>query len=123
VNKRDRQFESPSLQQRVSLSAASAFEGREPRLSARVCGWFGDAVGRDAQGFPIRPNLRQYLCRAIFQYRSAADVVGEDPTPIPTKSIILDTLNGLEMAYPEVSAERRQELQSIRERLIKGDLD
>jgi PPK2 family polyphosphate:nucleotide phosphotransferase len=37
--------------------------------------------------------------------------------------IILDTLSGLEMAYPEVSAERRQELQSIRERLIKGDLD
>src|ERR1700732_4513114 len=37
--------------------------------------------------------------------------------------IILDTLNGLEMAYPEVSAERRQELQSIGERLIKGDLD
>jgi PPK2 family polyphosphate:nucleotide phosphotransferase len=37
--------------------------------------------------------------------------------------IILDTLNGLEMTYPEVSAERRQELQSIRERLINGDLD
>ena len=37
--------------------------------------------------------------------------------------IILDTLSGLEMAYPEVSAERRQELQSIRERLMKGDLD
>jgi polyphosphate kinase 2 (PPK2 family) len=37
--------------------------------------------------------------------------------------IILDTLNGLEMAYPEVSAERRQELQSIREQLLKGDLD
>src|ERR1700757_108127 len=37
--------------------------------------------------------------------------------------IILDTLNGLEMTYPEVSAERRKELQSIRERLIKGDLD
>jgi PPK2 family polyphosphate:nucleotide phosphotransferase len=37
--------------------------------------------------------------------------------------IILDTLNGLEMMYPEVSAERQQELQSIRERLIKGDLD
>jgi PPK2 family polyphosphate:nucleotide phosphotransferase len=37
--------------------------------------------------------------------------------------IILDTLNGLEMTYPEVSAERRQELQSIRERLIKRDLD
>ena len=37
--------------------------------------------------------------------------------------IILDTLNGLEMTYPEVIAERRQELQSIRERLINGDLD
>src|ERR1700730_17713469 len=37
--------------------------------------------------------------------------------------IILYTLNGLEMTYPEVSAERRKELQSIRERLIKGDLD
>jgi hypothetical protein len=33
--------------------------------------------------------------------------------------IILDTLNGLEMTYPEVSAERRQELQSIRERADK----
>ena len=37
--------------------------------------------------------------------------------------IILDTLNGLEMTYPEVSAQRRQELQSIRERLIDGNLD
>ena len=36
---------------------------------------------------------------------------------------ILDTLNGLEMTYPEVSSERRNELQSIRERLVKGDLD
>ena len=37
--------------------------------------------------------------------------------------IILDTLNGLAMTYPEVSAQRQQELQSIRERLIGGDLD
>jgi PPK2 family polyphosphate:nucleotide phosphotransferase len=36
--------------------------------------------------------------------------------------IILDTLNELEMTYPEVSAQRRQELQSIREWLINGDL-
>ena len=36
--------------------------------------------------------------------------------------ISLDTLNGLEMTYPEVSAERRKELRSIRERLINGDL-
>jgi len=37
--------------------------------------------------------------------------------------IILDTLSGLEMAYPEVSDERRQELQAIRDRLTNGDLD
>jgi PPK2 family polyphosphate:nucleotide phosphotransferase len=37
--------------------------------------------------------------------------------------IILDALGGLEMAYPEVSDERRQELHAIRERLTKGDLD
>jgi hypothetical protein len=37
--------------------------------------------------------------------------------------IILDTLNGLEMAYLEVSAERQQELRSIHERLTGGDLD
>jgi polyphosphate kinase 2 (PPK2 family) len=37
--------------------------------------------------------------------------------------IILDTLNRLEMTYPEVSAERQKELQSIRERLTNGDLD
>src|SRR4029077_12051126 len=34
---RDRWFESGSLQRRVCLSPVSAFEGREPRLSARVC--------------------------------------------------------------------------------------
>jgi PPK2 family polyphosphate:nucleotide phosphotransferase len=37
--------------------------------------------------------------------------------------IILDTLNRLEMTYPEVSTKRREELQSIRERLTNGDLD
>ncbi len=37
--------------------------------------------------------------------------------------IILDTLDGLEMTYPEVGAQRQQELQSIREKLINGDLD
>ncbi len=37
--------------------------------------------------------------------------------------IILDTLYGLKMTYPEVSADRRKELQSIRERLTNGDLD
>ena len=37
--------------------------------------------------------------------------------------IILETLNGLEMTYPKLSAERRKELQAIRERLINRDLD
>jgi len=37
--------------------------------------------------------------------------------------VIFDTLDRLEMTYPEVSAERRNELQSIRERLTNGDLD
>jgi hypothetical protein len=33
----DRWFESISLQRRVRLSPGAAFEGRKPRLSARVC--------------------------------------------------------------------------------------
>jgi hypothetical protein len=69
-----------------SLGRIRVRGSRTPAFRAGVRGWFGDAVGRDAQGFPIRANLRQYLCRAIFQYRSAADVVGENATPIPTKS-------------------------------------
>ena len=68
-----------------SLGRIRVRGSRTPAFRAGVRGWFGDAVGRDAQGFPIRANLRQYLCRAIFQYRSAADVVGEKATPIPTK--------------------------------------
>jgi hypothetical protein len=33
--------------------------------------------------------------------------------------IILDTLDGLKMSYPEASPERRRELQAIRKRLAK----
>ena len=69
-----------------SLGRIRVRGSRTPAFRAGVRGWFGDAVGRDAQGFPIRANLRQYLCRAIFQYRSAANVIGENATPIPTKS-------------------------------------
>jgi PPK2 family polyphosphate:nucleotide phosphotransferase len=49
-------------------------------------------------------------------------VVPADDKPnarLIVSQIILDTLNGLEMTYPEVSSERRNELQSIRERLIR----
>jgi len=47
----------------------------------------------------------------------------KENTRLIVSQIILDTLNGLEMKYPEISAERRKELQSIREKLINGDLD
>ena len=75
------------VQRRVRLSPASAFEGRQPRLSARVCG-AGLATGstETRRLFRDRANRRQYLCRARFQYRSAADMVGENATPVPTKS-------------------------------------
>src|SRR6476620_8179914 len=77
----DRWFESTSLQRRVCLSPGSAFEGREPRLSARVSA-AGLATGsaETRRVFRYRANRRQYLCRAISQYRSAADGVGENAT-------------------------------------------
>ena len=34
----------------------------------------------------MRANRRQYLCRTIFQYRSATDVGGENAEAVPTKS-------------------------------------
>ena len=85
--KRNRWFESGSLQRGVRLSPGAAVEGREPRFSARLCGAdlaTGSAETRRA--LQDRANRRQYLCGAIFQYRSAADGVGENGTPIPIKS-------------------------------------
>lgn len=37
-------------------------------------------------------------------------------------AIINETLGGLDLAYPETSAERRAELEKIREQLLKGEL-
>jgi hypothetical protein len=51
-----------------------------------VRGWLGGWVARDAQGFPLRANRRVYLCRATFQYRSAANGVGDNVTTVRTKS-------------------------------------
>src|SRR5262249_5558907 len=84
---RDREFESAFLQQRVRLSPEAAFVGRNPRLSARV-GAAGLATGSAATRRVMRDrtNRRQYLCRAIFQYRSAASVVGENTTLVPNRS-------------------------------------
>ena len=47
----------------------------------------------------------------------------KENTRLIVSQIILDTLSGLKMTYPEVNAERRKELEAIRERLTKGDLD
>jgi len=84
---RNRRFESISLQRRVRLSPGAAFEGREPRLTARLCG-AGLATGSAETRRVVqdRANRRPYLCRAIFQYRSAADGVGENATSVPIKS-------------------------------------
>ena len=84
---RNRKFESTSLQRRVCLSPGAAFEDREPRLSARLCA-AGLATGsaETRRVLQDRANRRQYLCRATFQYRSAADGVGENATPISITS-------------------------------------
>jgi hypothetical protein len=72
--------ESPSL-------SPSCFRGsRTPAFRAAVRRWLGDRVGRDIQVFQDRANRRQHLCGAIFQYRSAADGVGANATPVPIKS-------------------------------------
>src|SRR5712671_5033467 len=108
----NRRFESISLQQTVRLSPASAIELREPRLSARVCA-AGLATGsaETRRVFRYRANRRQYLCRAIFQYRGAADGVGENAALHPTKL-------GLHWAYISCAVDLsiRMELRQSRAR-------
>src|SRR5258707_5408741 len=87
MRERDRGFESCSLQQRVSLSAASAFEGREPRLSARV--WAAGLATRSAEtrrAFQFAPTCGNI---SVGPYSSTAVPLmwsARMPTPIPTKS-------------------------------------
>jgi hypothetical protein len=70
----------------LSLSC-SRFRTSRTRLTAGVWGsWLDDQVGRDAQVFRYGAKRQQYLCRAIFQYRSVADPGGENATPARTKS-------------------------------------
>src|SRR5271169_5906936 len=84
---RNRKFESTPLQRRVCLSPESTFVGQEPRLSARVCAaGLASGSAETRRACRCRANRRQYLCRAIFQYRNAADGVGENATLIPTKT-------------------------------------
>jgi len=69
-----------------SLARIRFRRSRTPAFRAGVRGWLGDRVSRDAPGFPLRANRRQCLCRAIFQYRSAADAVSGNATTVRTKS-------------------------------------
>ena len=76
---------SPSSGQSVSLP----LRFRRPRtwaFRAAVGGWVGAWVARDAQGASRSHQPAAYLCRAIFQYRSAAEVISENAAPVPTKS-------------------------------------
>jgi hypothetical protein len=73
----------PADSQSLSLSRFSRW--RTPLFRAGLGSWLGDRVSRDAPGSPLRANRRQYLCRPIFQYRSAAEVVSENAAPVPTK--------------------------------------
>ena len=67
-----RWFESISLQQTVCLSPAAAFKGREPGFPRVWAAGLATGSAETRRGFRYRVNRRQYLCRAIFQYRSAA---------------------------------------------------
>jgi len=69
-----------------SLSRSHFRASRTRAFPAGVRGSLDDGVSRDAAGFPLRANRRQCLCRAIFQYRSAADAVGGNATTVRTKS-------------------------------------
>src|SRR6476661_8945974 len=68
-----------------SLSRIPLRRSRTPAFRAGVRGWLDGGVGRDAKVFRYRTNGRRYLCRAIFQYRSAADGIGENATPGPNE--------------------------------------
>ena len=71
----------------VRLSPVPLSKAEKPGLSARL--WaVGLVLGSPETRRVLRDriNRRQYLCRAIFQYRSAADGVGENATPGPIKS-------------------------------------
>jgi hypothetical protein len=62
-----------------SLSRSHFRASRTRAFPAGVRGSLDDGVSRDAAGFPLRANRRQCLCRAIFQYRSEADVMATVP--------------------------------------------
>jgi hypothetical protein len=76
----------PAPSSRESVSLRTHFQrSKTPAFRTAVRGWLGDRVGRDAQGVSISRQLAAISRRAIFQYRSAADWVGKNAMPVPTK--------------------------------------
>ena len=69
-----------------SLSPSCCRGSRTPAFCAAVRGGLATGSAETRRVLQDRANRRQYLCRAIFQYRSAADGVGENATPVPIKS-------------------------------------
>jgi hypothetical protein len=92
VHKGDRWFESSSLQRRVRLSRSlSQLPSRVENPAFRAAG-LATGSAETRRVFQVSANQRQYLCRTLFQYRSAVDGLGENATPVPIKSGRLPSL-------------------------------
>ena len=80
---------SGTLKKKLGLTLASAKEerGRVYRIGAA-------ATRRVVR---LSGDRRQYLCRAIFQYRSAAYGVGENATPVSTRSGLLRAYRAVDL--------------------------
>ncbi len=83
---RETEGSNPAPSSRESVSLRNHFQrSKTPSFRTAVRGWLGDRVGRDAQGVSISRQPAAISRRAIFQYRSAADWVGKNAMPVPTK--------------------------------------
>jgi hypothetical protein len=78
---------SPSAGEAVSRGEP-ALAGRESRVFARVHAAELAAVVEIRRVRRYRANLRCYLCRTMFQYRGAADVVGDNGGPGPSSALV-----------------------------------
>src|SRR5271165_5810334 len=92
VSKRKLIFQVPMVRihfppaESLSLSRIRFRRSRTPPF-ARVCAaGLASGSAETRRACRCRANRRQYLCRAIFQYRNAADGVGENATLVPTKT-------------------------------------
>ena len=70
----------------LSLSRSCFRGSRTSAFRAAVRGGLATGSAETRRVLQDSANRRQYLCRVIFQYRSAADGVDENATPVPIKS-------------------------------------